>query len=122
MLNHRGRRTFRDAPSRPAAPRPANPGNRTFGPKHSPCLHCRDWQREAKETTMQLTTRQMTRNYAHQKLSGVGPVRAEALESRRLFAGTPTVGVIGDSYSDEYQFYTPDRSTAANYVEQLAQD
>jgi hypothetical protein len=28
--------------------------------------------------------------------------------------------VIGDSYSDEYQFYAPDRSTARNWVEILA--
>ena len=31
------------------------------------------------------------------------------------------VAVLGDSYSDEYQFYSPDRSTAKNYVEQLAE-
>lgn len=30
------------------------------------------------------------------------------------------VGVIGDSYSDEYQFYPPDRSTARCWVEILA--
>jgi len=24
------------------------------------------------------------------------------------------IGVLGDSYSDEYQFYPPDRSTARN--------
>ena len=30
------------------------------------------------------------------------------------------VGVMGDSYSDEYQFYPPDRSTARNWVEILA--
>src|SRR5947209_1939680 len=30
------------------------------------------------------------------------------------------IGVIGDSYSDEYQFYPPDRSTARNWVEILA--
>lgn len=30
------------------------------------------------------------------------------------------VGVLGDSYSDEYQFYRPDRSTARNWVEILA--
>ena len=30
------------------------------------------------------------------------------------------IGVIGDSYSDEYQFYAPDRSTARNWVEILA--
>src|SRR5947209_4866231 len=32
----------------------------------------------------------------------------------------PTIGVLGDSYSDEYQFYPPDRSTARNWVEILA--
>ncbi len=30
------------------------------------------------------------------------------------------VGVLGDSYSDEYQFYAPHRSTARNWVEILA--
>jgi hypothetical protein len=32
----------------------------------------------------------------------------------------PTIGVLGDSYSDEYQFYPPDRSTSRNWVECLA--
>lgn len=32
----------------------------------------------------------------------------------------PCVGVIGDSYSDEYQCYPPDRSQALNWVEILA--
>lgn len=31
------------------------------------------------------------------------------------------IGVIGDSYSDEYQFYAVDRSTARNWVEILAE-
>jgi hypothetical protein len=36
-------------------------------------------------------------------------------------AGLPAgIGVLGDSYSDEYQFYPPDRSTARNWVEILA--
>jgi lysophospholipase L1-like esterase len=36
-------------------------------------------------------------------------------------AGFPDgIGVLGDSYSDEYQFYPPDRSTARNWVEILA--
>ena len=36
-------------------------------------------------------------------------------------AGMPGgIGVLGDSYSDEYQFYPPDRSTARNWVEILA--
>src|SRR4051812_30594148 len=30
------------------------------------------------------------------------------------------IGVLGDSYSDEYQFYPPDRSVARNWVEILA--
>jgi phospholipase/lecithinase/hemolysin len=29
------------------------------------------------------------------------------------------IGILGDSYSDEYQFYPPDRSTARNWVEIL---
>lgn len=37
-------------------------------------------------------------------------------------AGTPRgIGVLGDSYSDEYQFYAPDRAAARNWVEILAQ-
>src|SRR5438045_2765008 len=35
-------------------------------------------------------------------------------------AGAGGVGVLGDSYSDEYQFYRPHRSTARNWVEILA--
>jgi phospholipase/lecithinase/hemolysin len=35
-------------------------------------------------------------------------------------AGQPGgIGVMGDSYSDEYQFYPPDRATARNWVEIL---
>jgi hypothetical protein len=30
------------------------------------------------------------------------------------------IGVLGDSYSDEYQFYSPDRMTSRNWVEILA--
>jgi phospholipase/lecithinase/hemolysin len=30
------------------------------------------------------------------------------------------IGVLGDSYSDEYRFYTPDRAIARNWVEFLA--
>jgi hypothetical protein len=30
------------------------------------------------------------------------------------------IGILGDSFSDEYQFYPPDRSTARNWVEILA--
>lgn len=35
--------------------------------------------------------------------------------------GRVGVGVIGDSYSDEYRFYPPDRSRARNWVEILAE-
>ena len=36
-------------------------------------------------------------------------------------AATPGgIGVLGDSYSDEYRFYPPDRTTARNWVEILA--
>lgn len=48
----------------------------------------------------------------------------ETLDRRRLFAVTPAthlgIGFLGDSYTDEYQFY-PIRDTAKNYVELLAQ-
>ena len=49
----------------------------------------------------------------------------ETLERRRLLAQCAAidgVAVLGDSYSDEYQFYAPDRSTARNWVEQLDED
>ena len=31
------------------------------------------------------------------------------------------IGILGDSYSDEYQFYPPDRATARNWMEILAE-
>jgi hypothetical protein len=50
----------------------------------------------------------------------------QRLERRRMFsavdAGVDGIAVLGDSYSDEYQFYPPDRSSAMNWVEQLADD
>lgn len=46
---------------------------------------------------------------------GPGPEPAADRVSPRL-----AVGVLGDSYSDEYQFYPPDRSVARNWVEILA--
>src|SRR5690242_9159997 len=49
----------------------------------------------------------------------------QSLEKRLLLSHAPGIdgiGVLGDSYCDEYQFYAPDRSTARNWVEQLAQD
>jgi lysophospholipase L1-like esterase len=36
-------------------------------------------------------------------------------------AGEPSgIGILGDSYSDEYQFYSPDRSTSRNWAEILS--
>jgi hypothetical protein len=53
-------------------------------------------------------------------------VICEPIEPRRLLAANIDVlhgiGVLGDSYSDEYQFYPPDRTTSRNYVEALAKD
>jgi hypothetical protein len=45
----------------------------------------------------------------------------ERLESRQLLSVShlPTFGSLGDSYTDEYHFYPPDRSTAQGWVEQL---
>ena len=47
---------------------------------------------------------------------------AEPLEARRLASAARPLrlGVLGDSYSDEYRFYPPDRSHAANWVQLLA--
>jgi hypothetical protein len=49
-------------------------------------------------------------------------VAVELLEARRLASASHLlrVGVLGDSYSDEYRFYPPDRSHAQNWVQQLA--
>ena len=46
-------------------------------------------------------------------------IKLESLENRRMLSG---IGALGDSFTDEYQFYDPDRSTAQNYIEQLADD
>lgn len=47
--------------------------------------------------------------------------RLDALEARTLLATGPIrVGVLGDSLSDEYEFYAPDRTAGQNWVEQLA--
>jgi len=50
------------------------------------------------------------------------PITLESLEGRQMLAVHLAIGAIGDSYTDEYRFYAPDRSTARNYVEQLAED
>lgn len=43
----------------------------------------------------------------------------DSLEIRELLAAI-RIGVLGDSLSDEYRFYAPDRTAAANWVEQLS--
>jgi phospholipase/lecithinase/hemolysin len=55
-------------------------------------------------------------------LSGVLLAVLVIVTPRGATAGPPPgIGVLGDSYSDEYRFYPPDRSTARNWVEILAQ-
>ena len=44
----------------------------------------------------------------------------EVLEARVAMSHAPRFGSIGDSLSDEYRFYPPDRSAARNWVEILA--
>jgi phospholipase/lecithinase/hemolysin len=52
----------------------------------------------------------------------IGLVAVLLLVAPPAQAGVPVgVGVLGDSYSDEYRFYPPDRSTARNWVEILAE-
>lgn len=49
------------------------------------------------------------------------PGAVEALEDRAVpSGGIGTVGTLGDSYTDEYRFYPPDRSSARNWVEILS--
>lgn len=48
------------------------------------------------------------------------PRVVEALEPRVALSHAPTFGAVGDSLSDEYRFYPPDRSHARNWVETLA--
>jgi hypothetical protein len=49
-------------------------------------------------------------------------VLAALAPSIEAWAGPPGgIGVLGDSYSDEYRFYPPDRSTARNWVEILVE-
>src|SRR5207248_2685267 len=47
---------------------------------------------------------------------------AVASASRKSASDSPTrgIGVLGDSYSDEYQFSSPDRRTARNWIEILS--
>lgn len=43
-----------------------------------------------------------------------------SLDAGALADGLGPIGILGDSYSDEYQFHPPDCSTARNWVEILA--
>jgi len=59
------------------------------------------------------------------KVSGVVPLAMTLavlgfLPSQGLAESPGGIGVLGDSYSDEYQFYPPDRATALNWVEILS--
>lgn len=57
------------------------------------------------------------------RISGIGRILTLlALASAGTAGAAPPlgIGVMGDSYSDEYQFYPPDRTTARNWVEMLA--
>ncbi len=45
-----------------------------------------------------------------------------AIGAGQVRASSTGYGALGDSYADEYQFYPPDRSTALNFVELMAQD
>ena len=51
----------------------------------------------------------------------VAPIICLALLSPAQAEPPAGIGVLGDSYSDEYQFYPPDRSKARNWVEILAE-
>jgi phospholipase/lecithinase/hemolysin len=58
-------------------------------------------------------------------VSGVVPLAMTlavlgCLPSQGLAQSPGGIGVLGDSYSDEYQFYPPDRATARNWVEILS--
>ena len=58
----------------------------------------------------------MRRNRTHQsRLSDL-----EVLEPRVTLSHAPSFGAVGDSLTDEYRFYPPDRSHARNWVENLA--
>src|SRR6516162_6803570 len=48
-------------------------------------------------------------------LAGARPLTALHQTPRSL----GPVGAVGDSYTDEYEFYPPDRTTARNWVEIL---
>jgi lysophospholipase L1-like esterase len=53
--------------------------------------------------------------------AGYRPSGCEALEDRAVpSGGLGTVGALGDSYTDEYRFYPPDRPSARNWVEILS--
>lgn len=59
-------------------------------------------------------------------LAGIADFVSNAVHPHRSAARPPVpfvgpVGTLGDSYTDEYQFYGPDRSQARNWVEILHQ-
>jgi lysophospholipase L1-like esterase len=48
------------------------------------------------------------------------PIHAAAVRSEAKSVPLGSVGTLGDSFTDEYRFYPPDRSQARNWVEILA--
>src|SRR6202007_1681292 len=50
----------------------------------------------------------------------VGMESAAIVGRQRTHGTAVTVGALGDSYTDEYRFYPPDRSRARNWIEILA--
>ncbi|HWE36034.1 MAG TPA: SGNH/GDSL hydrolase family protein [Isosphaeraceae bacterium] len=53
--------------------------------------------------------------------AGYRPASCEVLEDRAVpSGGLGPIGALGDSYTDEYRFYPPDRSSARNWVEILS--
>src|SRR3954469_21090696 len=71
-------------------------------------------------------SRWVRRLYKRTKMHSLSSASMEFLEKRQMLSASGAslggVGVIGDSYADEFQFYAPDRSTSKNFVELLAED
>jgi phospholipase/lecithinase/hemolysin len=56
----------------------------------------------------------------HYTLEGLISQAVDSNKSTPAPGSGATIGVLGDSYSDEYRFYPPDLSTARNWVEILS--
>ena len=81
-------------------------------------IHRQSGQGPGPELPRTATLRATTEKTTTARLAAAAPILAPRMAA---LAGTPGgIGVLGDSYSDEYRFYPPDRSTARNWVEILA--